>query len=167
MSKIVDKFQFSNDNNDYQINAVQLEGKTVSDLLKLVYPVGAIYISTVNTNPSTLFGFGTWSQIKDRFLLAAGSTYSAGATGGEAEHTLVYKELPETNGAIVMHNASYGTNIAGVSGCFTASYINEGSYRNGGGLLSADTTSVGKINYSNGGQDKAHNNMPPYLTVYI
>lgn len=136
------------------------------NLLDLTYPIGAIYLSVNNTSPASLFG-GTWEQIKDRFLLAAGSTYSAGSTGGEAEHTLVYKELPETSGAIIMHNASYGTNIAGVAGCFTASYINEGTYRNGGGLLNADTTSVGKINYSNGGQGKAHNNMPPYLTVYI
>jgi hypothetical protein len=32
---------------------------TVTDILKSVYPVGAIYISTVSTSPTTLFGFGT------------------------------------------------------------------------------------------------------------
>lgn len=49
--------------------------------------MGSIYLSTVSTNPKTLLGFGTWVQITDRFLLAAGSTYKAGATGGEAKTT--------------------------------------------------------------------------------
>lgn len=57
---------------------------TNSDLINLIYPVGAIYISTVATNPGTLFGVGTWTQIQDRFLLCAGTTYTGGATGGAA-----------------------------------------------------------------------------------
>lgn len=51
-----------------------------------MYPVGSIYLSVNNVNPGTIFG-GTWEQIKDRFLLAAGSTYAGGATGGAASHT--------------------------------------------------------------------------------
>lgn len=43
-------------------------------------------MSVNSTNPSTFIG-GTWEQITDRFLLAAGSTYSAGSTGGSATHT--------------------------------------------------------------------------------
>ena len=52
-----------------------------------VYPVGAIYISAVATDPKTLFGFGVWEQIQDRFLLSAGSSYTVGSVGGEATHT--------------------------------------------------------------------------------
>lgn len=137
------------------------------DILQAVYPVGSVYIATSSASPSELFGFGTWEQIKDTFLLSAGDAYAAGSTGGEAEHTLTYKELPKTNGAIIMHNASYGTNIAGVSGCFTSSTTNQGTYRNGGSALEADTVSIGKINYSNGGENQPHNNMPPYLAVYM
>lgn len=148
------------DLNATNINSLQ------SELFNLIYPIGAIYLSAIEVSPSILFG-GTWEQIKDVFLLAAGDTYTAGSTGGEAEHTLTYKELPKTNGAIVMHNASYGTNIAGVSGCFTSSTTNQGTYRNGGSALEADTVSIGKINYSNGGEDQPHNNMPPYLAVYM
>ena len=48
-----------------------------------IYPVGSIYMSVNNTNPSNLFG-GTWTQLKDRFLLGAGSTYTNGSTGGSA-----------------------------------------------------------------------------------
>ena len=62
-------------------------------LLNLVYPVGSIYWSSNNTNPGTLFG-GTWTQIKDRFILAAGDYYSNGATGGAATVTLTVNNMP-------------------------------------------------------------------------
>ena len=62
-------------------------------LLNLVYPVGSIYWSSNNTNPGTLFG-GTWTQIKDRFILAAGDSYSNGATGGAATVTLTVSNMP-------------------------------------------------------------------------
>ena len=66
----------------------------ISETLKKVYPVGSIYMSTVSTNPATLFGFGTWEAMPaGRVLLAQGksswgTTYNAGSTGGEATHTL-------------------------------------------------------------------------------
>ena len=56
-------------------------------ILDKIHPVGSIYISENSTSPATLFG-GTWERVKDRFLLAAGDTYSAGSTGGSATHTL-------------------------------------------------------------------------------
>ena len=60
---------------------------TVTRILKVIYPVGAIYTSTNSTNPKDMFGFGTWEQIKDTFLLTAGDIYKAGNTGGAASHT--------------------------------------------------------------------------------
>lgn len=68
--------------------------KNVEDLIDLVYPVGAIYMSTVGTSPATLFG-GTWVALDEgRVLIGANSTYKAGATGGEATHTLTTAEMP-------------------------------------------------------------------------
>ena len=64
-------------------NKVLTGGGSWTDILNVVYPVGAIYLSTNSTSPATLFG-GTWAQITDKFILAAGSTYSAGTTGGSA-----------------------------------------------------------------------------------
>lgn len=52
-------------------------------LLNQFYPVGSIYMSVNSSNPGTLFG-GTWQRIQDRFLLACGSTYANGATGGRS-----------------------------------------------------------------------------------
>ena len=51
-----------------------------------VYPVGSIYMSVNSTSPASLFG-GTWTPLKDRFLVGAGSAYSGGATGGETSHS--------------------------------------------------------------------------------
>lgn len=63
------------------------EGNNWVDIGLEYYPIGAIYQSTSNTSPSSLFG-GTWTEITDRFLLAAGTTYAAASTGGAATVTL-------------------------------------------------------------------------------
>lgn len=58
------------------------------------YPVGAYYISSVSTSPTVLFG-GTWVRVQDRMILAAGSNYTAGNTGGSATKTLVVNNIPQ------------------------------------------------------------------------
>ncbi|WP_294759302.1 hypothetical protein [uncultured Gemmiger sp.] len=58
-----------------------------------IYPVGSIYMSVNATDPARLFG-GTWERIKEKFLLGAGDTHTAGSTGGEFEHKLAVDELP-------------------------------------------------------------------------
>ena len=125
-----------------------------SELLNLIYPVGSIYMSVNNTSPANLFG-GKWEQIKDRFLLSAGNTYSAGKTGGEATHTLTINEMPShrhqltDNGEGPGLYPNWGTN----SGWGVPSQQLNGN----GGIVDSDLTG--------GGQ--AHNNMPPYLAVYM
>lgn len=61
-------------------------------LYELIYPVGSVYISAIDTDPAMLFG-GTWEKIHDSFLLASGSR-QIGATGGEETHMLTLEELP-------------------------------------------------------------------------
>lgn len=111
------------------------------------YPVGAIYISTISTSPASLFG-GTWEQLKDRFLLGAGDTYSAGSTGGEAEHTLTEAEMPK-------HSHTITTWYGGVG---NGSAVQRG--------WSGESTSKLATTSTTGG-GTAHNNMPPYLSVYM
>ena len=60
-----------------------------SEILQKIYPVGSIYTSMNSTNPSDLFGFGTWEQITNRFLYCADSS---GNTGGSS--TLSVSNLP-------------------------------------------------------------------------
>lgn len=124
---------------------------TVSAMLDKAYPVGSIYMSVNSTNPKTLFG-GTWVQLKDRFLLAAGTTYKAGATGGEATHTLTASEMPSHNHAVYYPNAG------------AADHSAPGNYPDG----PSDSTyyAIGSYTSSAGG-GAAHNNMPPYLSVYV
>lgn len=121
--------------------------------LESVYPVGSIYMSVNSTSPNALFGFGTWEQIKDRFLLSAGDTYLAGVTGGEAEHTLTVDEMPKH-----VHKVANYTALAGWTGDSPFHYLsnNATSHINESDILSGEI-----------GGSQPHNNMPPYLAVYV
>lgn len=66
--------------------ALEAAGRVTFDPLD-VYPVGALYWSADPTSPASLFG-GTWTQIEDKFVLAAGSTYANGDTGGADSQTV-------------------------------------------------------------------------------
>jgi hypothetical protein len=120
-------------------------------ILEYVYPVGSVYISTVDKTPADLFGFGTWERIEGRFLLSSGTTdngdgitYKNGATDGYAKHTLTVDEMPKHS-----HKVS-GNHYSG-----------DGSY----GISSGSHTIVGNQNTTSTGGGSAHNNMPPYLVV--
>ena len=92
-----------------------------SNIKKLIsnfsYPVGSIFTTTssdFNTKAKVEAYFGgEWVQITDKFLLAAGTTYAAGSTGGEATHTLTIDEMPShqhsfmSPGASVSSGSSY------------------------------------------------------------
>ena len=88
----------------------------VADLLNKVYPVGSIYMSVVNISPASFLG-GTWQAIEQgRMLMAAGSSWQAGTTGGAAYHALTVQEMPahdhsatETAAGAHTHGASTGT----------------------------------------------------------
>ena len=140
--------------------SLELGGKTIADI---IYPVGSIYLSVNNVDPSTLFG-GTWVQIKDKFLLSAGDTYTGGATGGEATVTLTEPQLPNVSGSWVIHGQENGTEFWQANGKATGSTIS-GSYKT---IIETRTgaNSLGSPGFSFG-NNQAHNNMPPYLVVYM
>lgn len=158
------------DNIDCQ--EITINQKTIFDL---IYPVGSIYISVNSTNPSTIFG-GTWEQLKDRFLLGAGSTYSAGNTGGEATHKLTQDELPKITGSIYAGSGNPGTESGGYGAFRTAGGVfstrNDMQYgRPKEGYESSWPTGDGQYGQAyvdmNFGNNQAHNNMPPYLVVFM
>lgn len=147
--------------------SITVKGNTVSgvsavDAALAAYPVGSIYMSVNQTDPADLFG-GTWERIQDSFLLAAGSTYAAGETGGEATVTLTVDEMPSH-----AHNMEYSTDNGETWNNRSLGKDGTSSAERYGGLSTSVTsyaTYRSRIGYTGG--DNAHNNMPPYLAVYI
>ena len=117
-----------------------------------VWPVGSIYISVINVNPSNYFG-GTWEQFANGRTLVGVDTSqtefnSVEKTGGEATHKLTIDEMPSHN-----HNAYlYGGNLASTSGRLL--------FETGAGQEFYNSIK------STGG-DQPHNNLQPYITVYM
>lgn len=123
---------------------------SVTSLIDLVYPVGAVYISMNQTSPQTLFG-GAWTQIQGRFLIGAGTAYPAGSTGGEATHTLTASEIPDHTHSFKYTGQSVTTGVNSIR--LYQSAPNQYNAYSGGQSSNC------------GGQ--AHNNMPPYMAVYM
>ena len=147
---------------------------TKAEMLNMFYPVGSIYMAYTNINPSTLFG-GTWTQIKDSFLLAAGNTYSAGSTGGEAVHTLKENEIPSHNhgskslvGYMWNIASQSDTNNLAASGIVSTDMVEGHGYamNSTSGVVDGFKIDATHTHNSFGG-GKSHNNMPPYLAVYM
>ncbi len=145
-----------------------------SQLLDMIYPVGAIYTSLENVSPASTLG-GTWTPITNTFLYAQGSK-TVGETGGEETHKLVEKEVPS-------HSHTRGSmNITGRFGA-TAGYFNEGLpdgkvfYSSGSlgscngndsrGIIYFDASKNWTGSTSEAGSGKAFSIMNPYRAVYI
>ena len=119
-----------------------------------IYPIGSIYMSINETNPSELFG-GEWEQIEDRFLLACGTNHNNGETGGSEDavvvthtHSTDDKYILTTSGGAITRNSTAGTTGTKVSNLLKS---DDGVARNV--IENAGTSGTGK-------------NMPPYLAVY-
>ena len=121
-----------------------------STIFDNIYPVGSIYMSVNDTNPSNLFG-GTWTQLKDRFLLGAGSTYTSGSTGGSATQRLSAANLPSHT-----HPQYVATN----GGSTSANLDYNGWVSNGKAVAQGIPTGAT-------GQGTKFDIMPPYLVVYM
>ncbi|MBR1689365.1 MAG: InlB B-repeat-containing protein [Oscillibacter sp.] len=141
------------------------------------HPVDSIYLSVSATSPASLFG-GTWERITGRFLLAAtdggssGASQAAGNTGGEAAHKLTggesgQKALTITGGAHT-HSVKYRNDLNTAT---TGSNRRFGPYADAssGSQYTAVGSSSETHTHSVSASDaaSAHNNMPPYLAVYV
>ena len=111
------------------------------------FPVGYVWISVDATNPADVLGYGTWEQITGRFLLAADASHPAGSTGGEEKHALTIDEMPSHTHGLKMSK--------GVGNYYSPPW--------GDGVEESMPSSV--VQSTGGGH--AHNNMPPYLSVYM
>lgn len=126
-----------------------------------VYPVGSIYISVNNTNPGNVFG-GTWQSFgAGRTLVGFDSSQPEFDTikkiGGEKTHTLTPDELARHEHFDVKWA---GYNIGFDSGGVALKLTGQDwhGYDNG---------QNGKMRTGMAGGDYPHNNLQPYITVYM
>ena len=138
-----------------------------------IYPVGSIYMSMDATSPAELFG-GEWEVIIDSFLLAAGGGLAgySGETGGENVHQLTADEMPEVKGQLEFRTSG-GNNIPSLYGSSsTTPFTYNGAIGSQWATMASSTTNSSKakntvITFDNGCQGVSHNNMPPYLSVFM
>ena len=131
---------------------------TMSD----IYPVGSIYINAaVATNPATLLGFGTWVAFgAGRVMVGIDASQTEfdtlGEESGSKTHQLTEAELPSHQ-----HDQGYGADQTprhGITtGLSSVRIDNDGNAFNS--TTAARTSSVGS--------DTAHNNLQPYIVVYM
>ena len=143
--------------------AVQLVDKNNNKCYAAPYwPIGSIYISVVNTNPSQWFG-GTWVAFgTGRCLVGVDTSQSefnkVMKTGGSKTHTLTVNQMPKHShtGRIAVNQtvigpAKYWFTPSGTTG---AEITNSNVY----------SSSIGTLDT---GGNKPHNNLQPYITVYM
>ena len=106
----------SESSNNQVLNAINyLIAQAKSEAILAAHPIGSLYWSSKDTDPNLLFG-GTWTRIKDKFILAAGDTYTAGATGGSASAQLTVSNLPShshsftPSGSVSVSSHTHGLN---------------------------------------------------------
>ena len=137
--------------NENDINNIENDFAN-NEIIKKAYPVGSIYINANNsTNPSSLLGFGSWSRFGEgRVLVSQDSTDAdfdaIGETGGEKAHQLTEAEMPSHRHSITAQdtNTPAGSQLSGGTN----------------GDNGKDYT-----DYTGGGN--SHNNLQPYITVYM
>lgn len=126
---------------------------TNTSIIDLIYPVGSYYWNSNSTSPATLFGVGTWTQITNQFIFAAGGDYASGDTGGEVDHLLTIQEMPSHDHRCIMDQSFYAYGGPMES--------NEGPASGHGYAYPFYYSFTGTK-----GGSRSHNNMPPYIVAY-
>lgn len=139
-------------NNDINVSITPLD-------IYNFYPVGSIYLSVIDINPSVYFG-GSWEHFgAGKCLVGVDSTQSEFETvlktGGSKTVTLNVNQMP---------SHSHG------AGKYDGQWMNNGAMSFGAGTQAVIINNENhgyRIATSNTGGNQAHENMPPYITVYM
>ena len=128
------------------------------------HPVGSLYMSENPTSPAELYG-GTWERIEGRFIMGASDTYPEGSTGGEAEHALTESELPNVTGRFdFQSNGNSQGIVTGAHGVFSLGQMSIGGFQPNNKI---DESGCARQIIMSFGSNSPHNNLPPYIAVYI
>jgi len=167
-------------------------------IVQALYPVGSIYINaSVNTNPSTLLGFGTWEAFgAGRVMVGINGSEAEfdtlGETGGAKTHTLSEAEMPSHTHSFSATSGNGGghghtlndpghTHSANVKDSDGTTRIRGGGTSGGDGVagtIDSATTgiSVNAVgdhthsvsgNTGGTGSGSAHNNLQPYIVCHL
>ena len=149
------------------------------------FPVGSIFMAVVATNPATLLGYGTWSafgagRMPVGYNAADTDFDAAEKTGGAKTHTLTAAEMPAHTHTQDAHNhtqnahnhnflprsATTGSVSSIVTGTLDTSSTISGANQPHVQTAVATNQAATAVNQNTGG-GAAHNNMTPYITVYM
>jgi len=137
------------------------------EIMKAMYPIGAVVTLGVSTNPATLFGFGTWTAIAGRVIVGidAGQTEfdTLNETGGAKTHTLTESEMPSHTH---VQNAHSHTTASRDTATAFGSVARVAQPSNSGSNSTVPTSSDTAVNQNAGGGG-AHNNLQPYIVKYV
>lgn len=180
---LADKKLYSKDNSGtvFSLNTIDdgsvTFAKLASSVLNAIYPVGSIYTNaTVNTNPGTLLGFGTWTAFgAGRVMIGFDATNplfdSAEETGGSADattvsHTHTFSGTTGTGGGSHSHSISPSAWTAG------GGAVDGGAFSFGGTVSSTGSTNIDHTHSFSGttastGSSGTNANYQPYITVYM
>lgn len=136
--------------NDPGIN-VWINPQGINNVVDIIYPIGSIYLSVNNVNPSSVFG-GTWEAWgSGKVPVGVDTTQTefntVEKTGGEKTHKLTINEMPSHS-----HNIHVGWGDTGLGAGYARVDANNPKNRWG---------------VDNSGGGKAHNNLQPYITCYM
>lgn len=132
--------------NSQRIKASDIEGSSSIEAFK----VGGVYINTTGTNPNSELGYGTWvafaqGKVLVGYLAGDPDFGTGGATGGEKTHTLSLAEIPAHTHTVPTHAFAGGaTDLTTQSG-----------------------NTPGSLSTSSAGGGGAHNNLQPFIVVFI
>lgn len=167
---------------------VKVYGKLLKDYISSiagsVYPVGSIYMSVTNTNPSAYFG-GTWvvwgSGRVPVGVNASDTNFSTvEKTGGASTVTLTTTQMPShshakgtlaaDSGGAHKHNLNLTKSGWGVDNASNKVVVDSTTYT---ALTNKATASAGAHEHTisgstaSAGSGNAHSNLQPYITCYM
>lgn len=160
--------------------------------LSSVWPIGSVFIAVVSTNPGTLLGFGTWTAFATGRTIvgidAAQVEFDVvEETGGSKTHTLATSEIPAHTHTQDSHNHTQdahnhtqdahthqiGANQTDASGVYSDTV----GTRGGVNVVTDSTTATNQAatatnqaataTNQNTGGGGSHNNLQPYIVVYM
>ena len=142
------------------------------NIVQNAYPVGSVYINATNAaNPNTLLGFGTWVRFgQGRMLISedGGNSRwnSAEETGGSETITLTTSQIP-SHSHFTLNSGNGFPNQVSSNGALTKTTNSNGGAGNNDYVSFGVSAQANQSPSSDTGGGNSHDNMPPYITVYM